>query len=106
MSYSRAEPILSLYSMAKETQIAYGAEPKLCRVIPNGVDIKRLGATLKNRPEGVPKIITLIGRVVSIKDIKTFIRAIRVTANIIPDVEVWIVGPMMRKKSMYVSVEI
>jgi len=48
--------------MAKETQIAYGAEPKLCRVIPNGVDIKRLGATLKNRPEGVPKIITLIGR--------------------------------------------
>jgi len=93
MSYSRAEPILSLYSMAKETQIAYGAEPKLCRVIPNGVDIKRLGATLKNRPEGVPKIITLIGRVVSIKDIKTFIRAIRVTANIIPDVEAWIVGP-------------
>ncbi len=30
---------------------------------------------------------------VSIKDIKTFIRAIRVTANIIPDVEAWIVGP-------------
>jgi len=93
MSYSRANPILSLYSAAKQTQIAYGADPKLCRVIPNGVDIKRLGATLKNRPEGVPKIITLIGRVVSIKDIKTFIRAIRVTANIIPDVEAWIVGP-------------
>jgi len=93
MTYSRANPILSLFSVAKETQIAYGAERELCTVIPNGVDIKRLGATLQYRPKDIPKVITLIGRVVSIKDIKTFIRAIRVTANEIPDVEAWIVGP-------------
>jgi len=93
MSYSRANPILSLFSVAKETQIAYGAKAELCRVIPNGVDIHKLGATLQHRPKGIPKIITLIGRVVSIKDIKTFIRAIRVTANTIPDVEAWVVGP-------------
>jgi glycosyltransferase involved in cell wall biosynthesis len=93
MSYSRANPILSLFGVAKETQIAYGADASLCKVLPNGVDIKKLGATLKNRSKGVPKVITLIGRVVSIKDIKTFIRAIRVTANIIPDVEAWVVGP-------------
>ena len=93
MSYSRANPILSLFSVAKETQIAYGADAKLCRVIPNGVDIKRLGATLEYRPKKIPKVITLIGRVVSIKDIKTFIRAIRITANEIPEVEAWVVGP-------------
>ena len=93
MSYSRANPILSLFSVAKETQIAYGAKRELCTVIPNGVDIERLGATLKHRPKEIPNVITLIGRVVSIKDIKTFIRAIRVTANVIPDVEAWIVGP-------------
>jgi len=93
MSYSRANPILSLFSVAKETQIAYGADANLCRVIPNGVDIKRLGATLQYRPRTIPKVITLIGRVVSIKDIKTFIRAIRITANVIPEVEAWIVGP-------------
>jgi len=93
MSYSKANPILSLFSVAKETQIAYGAKRELCTVIPNGVDIQRLGATLKYRPKDIPKVITLIGRVVSIKDIKTFIRAVRVTANVIPDVEAWIVGP-------------
>jgi glycosyltransferase involved in cell wall biosynthesis len=93
MSYSKANPILSLFSVAKETQIEYGAKEELCTVIPNGVDIVKLGATLKHRPKSVPKVITLIGRVVSIKDIKTFIRAIRVTANVIPDVEAWIVGP-------------
>jgi glycosyltransferase involved in cell wall biosynthesis len=46
------------------------------------------------REEGVPKVITLIGRVVSIKDIKTFIRAIRITANEIEDIEAWVVGPL------------
>ena len=93
MSYHRANPILSLFGVARDTQILYGADASRCRVIPNGVDIKKLGATLQNRPKGVPKVITLIGRVVSIKDIKTFIRAMRVTANAIPDVEAWIVGP-------------
>jgi glycosyltransferase involved in cell wall biosynthesis len=93
MSYSRANPILSLFGVAKETQIAYGADPSRCRVIPNGVDIDHLGATLKDRSTSIPKVITLIGRVVSIKDIKTFIRAIRITADTIPEIEAWIVGP-------------
>ena len=93
MSYSRANPILSLFGVAKETQIAYGAKAELCRVIPNGVDIVKLSKTIHLRPEGIPKVITLIGRVVSIKDIKTFIQAVRITVNTIPDVEAWIVGP-------------
>ena len=93
MSYNRANPILSLYGVAKETQISYGAEEKLCRVIPNGVDVKKLSKTIHQRPEGIPQVITLIGRVVSIKDIKTFIQAIRITANTIPNIEAWVVGP-------------
>lgn len=99
MSYNRANPILSLFGVAKETQITYGAKAELCSVIPNGVDIHTLGATLKNRPKGVPQIITLIGRVVSIKDIKTFIRAIRITVNALPNVEAWIVGPQDEEKA-------
>jgi glycosyltransferase involved in cell wall biosynthesis len=93
MSYNRANPVLSLFSVAKDTQILYGADPKRCQVIPNGVDIKKLEATRKHRSSTVPKVITLIGRVVSIKDIKSFIRAIRITVNKIPEAEAWIVGP-------------
>ncbi len=98
MTYSRANPILSLYGVAKETQIAYGADANLCRVIPNGVDVEKLSRTIHERPEGIPQIITLIGRVVSIKDIKTFIQAIRITANSIPNVEAWVVGPADEEK--------
>jgi len=56
--------------------------------------VDALNATLALREEGVPQVITLIGRVVSIKDIKTFLRAMRITINTLPKAEAWIVGPM------------
>lgn len=93
-SYKRADSILSLFIGAQNIQIAYGADAARCRVIPNGVDVERLGSVIDKRPMIVPKVITLIGRVVSIKDIKTFIRAIRIVQVNIPEVEGWIVGPM------------
>jgi glycosyltransferase involved in cell wall biosynthesis len=93
MSYSSANHIFSLFNVARDTQIGYGAIPEKCKVIPNGVDVAKLESTLPSRSDEIPKVITLIGRVVSIKDIKTFIRAVRITANEIPEIEAWIVGP-------------
>ncbi|HVJ91954.1 MAG TPA: GT4 family glycosyltransferase PelF, partial [Labilithrix sp.] len=40
-----------------------------------------------------PRVLGLVGRVVPIKDIKTFIRAMRVVHSVLPDAEGWIVGP-------------
>ncbi|MEA3523271.1 MAG: GT4 family glycosyltransferase PelF [Campylobacterota bacterium] len=93
-SYTRANPILSLFSGARDIQIAFGADETKALVVPNGVDVDGLRQCYLARTENVPKVITLIGRVVSIKDIKTFIRSIRIVANIIPDIEAWVVGPM------------
>jgi len=93
-SYERANLILSLYPGAQKIQVAFGAKSNKTRVIPNGVDVDALHAIM--RPEEVPcaPVITLIGRVVSIKDIKTFIRAMRIVVSTIKDAEAWIVGPM------------
>ncbi|WP_457642050.1 GT4 family glycosyltransferase PelF [Persephonella sp.] len=91
--YTAADPIISLFDKAREIQISYGAPPEKTMIIPNGVDIERLGKLIEKREEEIPKVITLIGRVVPIKDIKTFIKAIRIVANHIPDIEGWIVGP-------------
>jgi glycosyltransferase involved in cell wall biosynthesis len=38
-------------------------------------------------------VLGLIGRVVPIKDIKTFVRALRIVKNQVPDAEGWIIGP-------------
>ena len=45
------------------------------------------------RPETPPPILCLIGRVVAIKDVKTFIRMMRSVINRMPDAEGWIAGP-------------
>jgi glycosyltransferase involved in cell wall biosynthesis len=90
-----------LYPEAQKIQIALGAEAEKTRVLPNGVNVNVLKATMKNRAENQKPVISLIGRVVSIKDIKTFIRAIRITANHIPDVEGWVVGPTDEDKEYF-----
>ncbi len=92
--YDQSNPILSLYNGAKNAQIAYGAKEERCFVVPNGVDTVNLKKAYEKREKEIPMIVTLIGRVVAIKDIKTFIRAIRIAVYEIPNLEGWIVGPM------------
>ena len=92
--YDRSNYTLSLFNGAKNIQISYGADENKCYVIPNGVDVVGLEATMVHRLPTPKRIITLIGRVVPIKDIKTFIRAIKIASLTLPDVEGWIVGPV------------
>ena len=90
--YTRANIILSLFGGARAIQLKYGAKERKCFVIPNGVDIKGLGETMQYRQDPPKPVITLIGRVVPIKDIKTFIRAIKIAHEKNPEVQGWIIG--------------
>ena len=91
--YSSSTEIFSLYSKAKEIQIDYGADEKKCEVIPNGVNVNRLKSCLEKRDAKIPKVVGLIGRVVPIKDIKTFIKAMKMLIDKLPEAQGWIVGP-------------
>jgi polysaccharide biosynthesis protein PelF len=92
--YECADPITSLYEGAREKQITEGANLKHTTVIPNGIDIAKFKPCRKSRPKDTPPILCLIGRVVPIKDIKTFIRAINIAKKQIPNIEGWIAGPV------------
>ena len=91
--YDAAGNIISLFEGARERQITDGAPEGHTRVIPNGVDIARFAPLRSQRSASTPPVLTLLGRVVPIKDIKTFIRAIRIIANHLPEIEGWIIGP-------------
>lgn len=93
LAYDASEVIVSLYEGNRQRQIADGADPERCVIIPNGINVDRFLPVRNSRPEGVPPILGLIGRVVPIKDIKTFIRAMRGVCNAIPEAEGWIIGP-------------
>ena len=45
------------------------------------------------RPSSPPQVLCLIGRVVPIKDIKTFIRAMHTVIKLLPEAQGWIAGP-------------
>ncbi len=101
LAYGRARAIFSLYPGAKKIQLSMGAPAEKCEVIPNGVDTEGLGRTIAERPSSTPPVVTLIGRVVSIKDIKTFIRAVRIAVEEMPEIEAWVVGPTDEDPAYY-----
>ncbi|MGH8854668.1 MAG: GT4 family glycosyltransferase PelF, partial [Telluria sp.] len=93
LAYAAADPIISLYEQNRLRQISDGADPQRTRIIPNGVDVERYAPLRLRRPQAIPRVLGLIGRVVPIKDIKTFIRAIHALEVTMPDVEGWLIGP-------------
>ena len=91
--YDAADPIIALYEDNRQRQIADGALAERTCNIPNGIYLARLSPLREQRPETPPPVLCLIGRVVPIKDIKTFIRAMRRVVNRMPHAEGWIAGP-------------
>lgn len=93
LAYDAADPIVALYEGNRQRQIRDGAPPERTRVVPNGIDLSRFAPALAARGEDIPPVVGLIGRVVPIKDIKTFVRAMRTVIHEVPGAEGWIVGP-------------
>jgi glycosyltransferase involved in cell wall biosynthesis len=93
VTYQAADDIIALYEANRQRQLMDGAPPERTSNIPNGIDVAKFAALRSQRPEKIPQILCLIGRVVPIKDIKTFIRAMRTVANHLPDAQAWIAGP-------------
>ncbi len=91
ITYKTASLIISLFEDARKVQVSLGAPVEKTKVIPNGVKIEVYEKARKNQ-DRLPAI-ALIGRVVPIKDIKTFIKAMRIVVDKNSSVEGWIVGP-------------
>lgn len=93
MTYAAADDIVALYEGNRRRQMLDGAPAPKTRTIPNGVDLRRLAPLRAQRSDAIPKVLCLIGRVVPIKDVKTFIRAMLTVVRTMPEAEAWIAGP-------------
>jgi glycosyltransferase involved in cell wall biosynthesis len=90
--YELSDDITALYHGASERQRQDGAQEKKQHVIPNAIDVAALKKYRKKEPSK-KKRICLLGRIVPIKDIKTFIRSIKYLSGHSQDFDVWLVGP-------------
>ncbi len=91
--YEAADEIVALYEGNRRRQVRDGAPASRTRTIPNGIDLPALAPLRAQRPEHVPQVLCLAGRVVPRKDVKTFIRAMLTVVRQCPDAQGWIVGP-------------
>ncbi|ARG97994.1 GT4 family glycosyltransferase PelF [Legionella micdadei] len=91
VSYRAANPIISLFEEYRERQIRDGAQPERTRIIPYGVDFNLYPFLGKKLNKENP-VIAFMGRVVPVKDVKTFIRACALLFIKLPNAKACIVG--------------
>ncbi len=98
--YDACTSIYTIYDGNQRLQLADGADPAKMAVIPNGIDLDRF-ANLERSADNPRPTVALVGRVVTIKDIKTFIRACGQLQTQILDLQAWIMGPTDEEEDYY-----
>jgi len=102
VSYATADSLISITAVNQHYQVGRGVDAKKLLLIPNGVDVKRIGKLRKGKSETDPGTesgpdrpfcVGFVGRVVSIKDVKTLLHALKIASALIPRLEAFIVGP-------------
>ena len=98
ISYRCCDRVVTLFKGNSERQISAGARRDHAKVIANGIGdqlegLRRQKGAWNPHGENPKFIIGFVGRIVSIKDIKTLIKSVATVLNSWPSIECWIVGP-------------
>jgi len=93
-TYQLSDQITTLYEGNRALQIAFGAKPDKCMIIPNGIDLARFcNLRPAHSPDPDALRVGFIGRVVPIKDVKTFLQAAKIVSLSCPKASFHIIGP-------------
>lgn len=98
--YSSAHKIITLFEGNQLFQLMDGAQRSKMMVVPNGVDVEHYAAIPRDQEARSPTI-ALIGRVVQIKDVKTFIRACATLQETIPELQALVMGSAEEEQQYY-----
>ena len=93
ITYVEADRIVTIFEGNRQAQIRDGADPAKTLVVPNGLDVGPLSALPRVEPAAGEFRIGFVGRVVPIKDVKTFIRAVKIVVTAQPGARAVIAGP-------------
>lgn len=91
LAYQYCDVSTSLFEHNRQISLNLGAGEEKSLVIPNGIDIERYAAVTREKREGFH--IGLVGRVVPIKDIKTFITMAKIIYSTNRDAIFYCIGP-------------
>lgn len=106
IAYSFASEIITLYDGNRQREIQDGAPSERIRIIPNGINRRFQGLRKQTPPwpgaeSGQTFTMGFIGRVVSIKDVKTLIKACKTIVSSYENVKCKIIGPTDEEPEYY-----
>jgi glycosyltransferase involved in cell wall biosynthesis len=93
LCYQEADRVITITQVNQPFQLEDGADPSKMSVIPNGIKIERFAAARAGPRPTDEFMVGFVGRVVPIKDVKTFIRAIKMALAEVPHLKAYIIGP-------------
>jgi glycosyltransferase involved in cell wall biosynthesis len=102
--YEASSEVITLYGGNQQFQIHDGASPEKLRIIPNGVDYERYAA-IRRDSSGRPPTVALVGRVVPIKDVRTFIRAVALLRSLLSGARGLVIGPTEEHREYFEECE-
>ncbi len=91
LCYKSADLCTSLFAENRDFQLALGASPERSVVIPNGIDVARFSVERHKKENEFA--VGFVGRIVPIKDVKTFIVAAKLVLEKIRNARFYLVGP-------------
>ncbi|TVR73067.1 MAG: DUF3492 domain-containing protein [Spirochaetaceae bacterium] len=92
LTYAISDEVITLFETNRRLELALGAPEERSRVIPNGIDLDRYRAVQRRKRPGFH--VGLIGRIVPIKDVKTFIVCAQAVLQEVSTVEFHCIGPL------------
>jgi polysaccharide biosynthesis protein PelF len=92
VSYSIADVITTQYRANQDFQRADGAPNEKLRILPNGIDVAQFAARPRDTTPRRPTVV-MVGRIVPIKDIRSFIMAVALLRDLVPNVVAILIGP-------------
>ena len=98
--YEACAEVITLHGANQPAQTMHGAAPARMKIIPNGVDYQALNLLPQASASDAPTV-ALVGRVVPIKDIKTYLQAIKVLRADVPDLVALVMGPTDEQPEYY-----
>ena len=104
--YENSAQIVSLFGANARLQEHFGAPSEKIIIIPNGIatehcDILNEQRAERQKTNPQSKVVGFLGRVVSIKDVKTLLRAARLVCDQLPDARFLIAGPTTEEPEYY-----
>ncbi|MDX9701754.1 MAG: GT4 family glycosyltransferase PelF [Candidatus Auribacterota bacterium] len=102
LCYEHSRQVVTLYEDNRKLQIAAGAAPDSSIIIPNGIDVSKFSPIERTIEYGQTRFtIGFVGRVVPIKDVKTFIKACKIIVEKFPESKILILGPTDEEEQYY-----